>query len=276
MKRIIIFLFVLLNIQVFSQKNFELNTILMNSTFRIQGSGKTGTVFIIGRPSKKDSAKAFYVLVTANHVLADIKTDQAILYLRKEIDTVYSLYPYLIKIRNNGNPLWVKHPDADVAAMYVSLPSDVKINLLPTYFLATDSLISEFEIHPGDDLYCLGYPYGVSASEAGFPILRSGIISSYPLLPSKEIKTFLFDFRVFGGNSGGPVYFIGANRNYKGGVHIGVVRFIMGLVSKQKMIQEEIKSMDETTTKEHPLGLAIIVPATFIRGTINLLPDLDK
>ena len=275
-KAIILVLIFYINIPIFPQRNFELNTILMNATFRIEGSSKTGTVFIIGKPSKKDSTKAFYVMVTANHVLDDIKTDLATLYLRKNVDNNYSLYPYPVRIRNNGTPLWTKNPDADVAAMYIALPHDISIELLTTDFLATDSLISKFEIHPGDELFCLGYPYGVSANEAGFPILRSGIISSYPLLPTREIKSFLFDFQVFGGNSGGPVYFIGVNRDYKGGIHIGSVRFIIGLVSKQKIIEEEIKSLDETTRKEHALGLAIVIPATFIRDTINLLPNLDK
>lgn len=271
-----IFLFVLLfPIAFYAQENLELNTVLMNATFRIEGSGKTGTVFIIGKPSTKDSTKAFYVLVTANHVLNDIKTDNATLFLRKEVNKKYIKMPISLKIRNNGIPLWIKHPEADVAAMYVALPKELSITLLPTFFLANDSLITEYEIHPGDELLCLGFPYGAEANDAGFPILRSGKIASFPLTPTKEIKSFLFDFQVFGGNSGGPVYFIGLNRNYKGGVHIGEVRFIIGLVSEELGVEEQIKSMDEISLKKHPLSLAKVIPSTFISETINLLPDIE-
>jgi len=275
MRKIFFLLILLFPIATNAQEDFELNTILMNSTFRIQGSGKTGTVFIIGRPSIKDTAKAFYVLVTANHVLNDIKTDTAMLFLRKKINKSYIKIPFNLKIRNNGIPLWIKHPETDVAAMYVALPKDNNIPLLPTSFLADDSLITKYEIHPGDELLCLGFPYGAEANEAGFPILRSGKIASYPITPTKEVKSFLYDFQIFGGNSGGPVYFIGYNRIISGKVQFGEVRFIIGLVSEELVIEEQVKSIDEISLKKHPLSLANVIPAIFIRETINLLPSVE-
>jgi hypothetical protein len=254
----------------------------MKSTFRIEGigangNGVTGTVFILGKPSKKDSTKAYLVLITANHVLNDIISDNAILFLRKEVNNKYIKYPWQIKIREKGKPIWIKHPEVDVAAMYVPLGFDEDIPLLPAFFLATDSLISEYGIHPGDELLCLGYPYGASSNEAGFPILRSGKISSYPILPTKEIKSFMYDFRVFGGNSGGPVYFIGTSRPHRNTLNLGEeIRFIMGLVSEELIMNEEIKSLTEVTTRGHQLGLAKVIPASFIQETINLLPDIEK
>ena len=55
-------------------------------------------------------------------------------------------------------------------------------------------------------MMALGFPQGLSANPAGFPILRSGRVASYPLGPSTAFPTFLLDFRVFPGNSGGPVW----------------------------------------------------------------------
>ena len=46
----------------------------------------------------------------------------------------------------------------------------------------------------------------VSADAAGFPILRSGRVASYPLAPASVFPTFLMDFSVFPGNSGGAVF----------------------------------------------------------------------
>ena len=159
--------------------------------------------------------------------------------------------------------------------MYVALPKDNNIPLLPTSFLADDSLITKYEIHPGDELLCLGFPYGAEANEAGFPILRSGKIASYPITPTKEVKSFLYDFQIFGGNSGGPVYFIGYNRIISGKVQFGEVRFIIGLVSEELVIEEQVKSIDEISLKKHPLSLANVIPAIFIRETINLLPSVE-
>ena len=275
MKKTILLTIILFPVLLSAQDKFELNTILMNSTFKIEGSGKIGTVFIIGKPFFNDSTRAFFVLVTANHVLNDIKTDNAILYLRKEVNKKFIKFPYTLKIRKKGKPLWIKHSEVDVAAMYVSLPEDISINLLPTFFLANDSLISAYEIHPGDELLCLGFPYGAEANDAGFPILRSGKISSYPITPTKEIKSFLFDFQIFGGNSGGPVYFVGLNRRYKGVIHIGEVRFIIGLVSEEVVLEEQVKSLDEISFRKHPLSLAKVIPATFIIETIDLLPNME-
>ena len=276
MKKIIFLSIVLISFLLNAQESdIELNTVLMNSTFRIEGSGKTGTVFIIGKPSKKDTSKAYYVLVTANHVLDDIKTDNATIFLRKESNNNITKLPYTIKVRTNGKPLWIKHPDSDVAVMYIALPTEIKFTLIPTLFLATDSLITEYEIHPGDELLCLGFPYGAEANNFGFPILRSGKISSYPITPTKVIKSFLFDFQVFGGNSGGPVYFVGLNRKYKGGINIGEVRFIIGLVSEELVVEEQVKSLSEISIKKHPLSLARVIPAVFIKEAIDLLPSLE-
>src|SRR5216684_6099497 len=73
--------------------NFELNTVLMESTFKIEGrtaSGQQtiGTAFVMGRPYDKPPAdqptKAAYVLITAAHVLDEIRADTAVLHYRRK------------------------------------------------------------------------------------------------------------------------------------------------------------------------------------------------
>ena len=215
----------------------EINTILMRSTFKIAGQGSLGTAFIIGKPAPGDSQKLFYVLVTAAHVLKDIKEEQAILFLRKKQNDGFLKLPIRLTIRKGAKPLWEEHPEADVAVMYVRLPAEADIQLLPMSLLVTDEQLDEYEIHPGDTLSSLGYPYGEEANEAGFPILRSGQIASYPLTPTTKVKTFLCDFRVFRGNSGGPVYFVDRNRPYGGKLALGnKIQFFAGLVSQEKLL----------------------------------------
>jgi hypothetical protein len=58
------------------------------------------------------------------------------------------------------------------------MPDDLHVPVLPIDLLANDDLIEKFEIHPGDELLCLGFPLFVS-SDSGFPILRSGKIASF-------------------------------------------------------------------------------------------------
>lgn len=261
---------------VMAEETFEINTFLMRSTFKIIGENSIGTVFILGKPCKENPDKAYYVLITATHVLANMKGDKAILFLRKKINNLYEKLPWEISIRKEGKNLWINHPEVDVSAMYIALPIDIDIALLPIGILADDETFNKFEIHPGDELLCLGYPFSAEANKAGFPILRSGKIASFPIVPAKETKSFLFDFEVFKGNSGGPVYFVQSTaRAYGGATHIGTIQFIAGLVSEEHIITEEITSLYEKQMKVYPLALAKVIHASFIKETIEMLPSID-
>ena len=261
---------------VIAEETFEINTFLMRSTFKIIGENSIGTVFILGKPCKENPDKAYYVLITATHVLANMKGDKATLFLRKKINNLYEKLPWEISIRKEGKNLWINHPEVDVSAMYIALPIDIDIALLLIGILADDETFNKFEIHPGDELLCLGYPFSAEANKAGFPILRSGKIASFPIVPAKETKSFLFDFEVFKGNSGGPVYFVQSTaRAYGGATHIGTIQFIAGLVSEEHIITEEITSLYEKQMKVYPLALAKVIHASFIKETIEMLPSID-
>jgi S1-C subfamily serine protease len=192
----------------------ELNTILMQSTFRIQGMSaagqiRFGTAFILGRPIKADSTRGTYVLITAKHVIESFIGETATLNLRtQDPDGTWRRVPKQIPLRTADGPRWAAHPSGDVVAMYVDIPHGVAIPLLPTTLLADDQTVARLEIHPGDEASCLGFPLGAQSNDAGFPVLRSGKVASYPLLPTATTKWFLMDFAVPPGNSGGPVYLV--------------------------------------------------------------------
>lgn len=256
----------------------ELNTLLMESTFKIEGRGSIGTGFLLGRPYPNRPGQSRPVLVTAAHVLEDAQGEQATLVLRRRRGALdWERLPITLPIRDGTTLRWTKHPDADVAVMYVTVPPTAVGQLLPTTLLAEDAVLAELEIHPGDELNCLGYPFGQESTPAGFSILRSGKIASYPLLPTKETKTFLLDFRVFNGNSGGPVYFVDANRVYGGRLHLGVEHhFIVGLVTSEIRITQEIQEIYGRRQETYPLALAQVVHASLIREAIRLLPPPDR
>jgi len=253
------------------QETYEINTTLMETTFRIHGPSTTnkaqishGTAFLMGKPTVENRDKAYYVLISAAHVFDDIAGDLATLTLRtKQADGSYAQVPFNIQLRTAGAPLYVRHPEVDVAALYVSMPNNLSFKLLPLDLLSSDEWLTRFEIHPGDELLCLGFPLFAS-SPSGFPILRSGKIASYPIVPTKQHKNILFDFRVFQGNSGGPVYFVDRNRTYGGSTHLGeTIQFVVGLVTSQ---------LNATYYDNRELQVAAIIPASFIVETLNLLP----
>ena len=213
---------------------------LMRSTFKLTGTGSVGTAFILGRPDPSDEDGAFYVLITAAHVLNDIKDEHATLHLRTHKDGLYERRPSSIRIRNGKVPVWKSNKELDLAAMHIPIPEDADILLAGTELLGTDDTIRELELSVGDEVFVLGYPYGAEANGAGFPILRSGKIASFPLVPTAETKTFLLDFEVFAGNSGGPVFINQGVRKVKGNLMSGTFVSVLGLESREKVYKEKL------------------------------------
>lgn len=258
----------------FAESDFkDINTVLMENTFLIEQEKVLGTCFLVLRPFTDEPKRGNYVLVTANHVLEEMKGDIAVIVMRKiDKNGKRTKYLHKVKIRDNGKQLWTQHSSEDVAVMYLGIPKEVKPAItISSNLFSTDEILREFEIHPGDEVFCLGFPLGYFTSE-GYPILRSGKIASYPLTPTGDRRTFLIDFRVFGGNSGGPVYFYDSNRIYKNEVNVGTIKFIMGIVNKQVVINETLQGMTLYQEIQHPLSLAVVTHANIIKETIELLP----
>ena len=83
----------------------------------------------------------------------------------------------------------------------------------------------------------------------------------------------MLDFRIFKGNSGGPVYFVQSTRTYGGATHMETIHFIMGLVSQETLFQQPISGPYSEELRQLQLGLAIVVHASLIRQAIDLLPS---
>jgi hypothetical protein len=253
----------------------NINTMMMEATCKIVGPGSSGSGFILGTPNPTDPKTYFYTLVTAHHVLQAIQGDRATLVLRRLVDRDKQEYQRVeapVEIRKDGNAMWSKHPEVDLAAMFVSLPVGAAPMVIPMSLLLADDQIREFELSPGTELFCLGYPFGAEANPLGFPILRSGKIASYPLLPTILTKTFLFDFTVFRGNSGGPVYLYEKNPLYGGGTHIGTIQGIMGIVTAERNITQKIEQLYERRETVTPLALGEVIHASFIKDLVSKMP----
>jgi S1-C subfamily serine protease len=244
----------------------------MESTFYLEGpSAKErdkvaiGSGMVVTRPCGAIAPDlAAYVLITAAHVLNEISGDSLRLMVRtKQSDGTWQKKIHPVKIRDQGRDRYVKHPAADVAALYTDLPEGVATRPPPIAAFATDSMLERFQIHPGDEVFALGFPLGAPANESGFPILRSGRIASFPLLPQSRTKTFLVDMDTFPGNSGGPVYLWDRHRFYDGAFQMGEIRLIMGLVTGQAF------------ARETRLRITEVVHSNFVLETVLRLPAPD-
>lgn len=231
------------------------------------GTRTVGTGFLISAPGPDGKPRT--VLVTAHHVFERMPGQNArIGYRIANADGSWRYSPQPLKIRDDaGHELWTHHPTRDVAAITIKAPKAFAQAALPLRYLASDETFSAYQINTGDEMMALGFPRGLSANAAGFPILRSGRVASYPLSPPAVFPTFLLDFSVFPGNSGGPVF---VNRPaVPGAAEIdGAISateaaqdagFIAGLLTQQVELNNE------------RLEIGIVTHARFVRETLELM-----
>jgi V8-like Glu-specific endopeptidase len=239
---------------------------LIQATVRLEqpvvgGVGTVGTGFVVTASAPDGTPRV--VLITANHVFARMRRDKVKVGFRVvDASGEWRYAPVNVRIRDAaGDPLWTKHPVHDVAA--IELPSGVTGAALPASDLAGNRGLEALRIEPGDEMMVLGYPHGFSANSAGFPILRSGRVASYPLSPASRYPTYLLDFSVFAGNSGGPVYVVRTGgRAVAGGPPISSVQ-ITGLLTQQMKLDDD------------RLAIGNVTQADYIVETISLMAGVE-
>jgi len=84
-------------------------------------------------------------------------------------------------------------------------------------------------------------------------------------VPTRKYRTFLFDFEVCPGNSGGPVFLADSVSAMPrpGLVLQRKSQAIMGMVTQRV-----------ATTQKDELKLGVVIPATLIKDTIDALPPV--
>ncbi|HEX2801611.1 MAG TPA: serine protease, partial [Phenylobacterium sp.] len=121
---------------------------------------------------------------------------------------------------------------------------------------------SKYSVGAGDEMMALGFPRGLAANPAGFPILRSGRVASFPVAPARIFPTFLLDFAVFPGNSGGPVFISDQSYRRRGADRPSQdLEFIAGLLTQEVELNSE------------RLEIGIVTHAQYIRETIARVSD---
>jgi hypothetical protein len=248
--------------------NMDLSVELMHATVQLEqplgnGTRTVGTGFLISEVAPDGRPRT--VLVTANHVFQQMPGQMARIGYRVEnADGSWSYSPQPLRIRDqSGHELWTHHPSRDVAAIAITAPPEFAKAAIPEDYLAGDDTFIKYKVEAGDELMALGFPRGLAANQAGFPILRSGRIASYPVAPAKVFPTFLLDFSVFPGNSGGPVFMRNPARRLPGDGEQPEqdVEFIAGLLTQQVELNNE------------RLEIGIVTHAKFIRETIALVDN---
>lgn len=246
----------------------SLRTQIVLATYRLEHPQTSGTCFLLQCPDPADETKEQYLLVTAAHAFEGMKSERAKLILRKQDEGgAWQAVPTEIVIREGQKPLWHQHPKEDIAILPIQLPEGVTPHALPLDTLATKEEWNSQTPEPGSLVRCVGFPHApiFKPNAAGFPNTRIGCIADYPLAPIEQHPTFLVDFNVFEGDSGGAIY----SEEFENGPKI------IALVHGQHFIDERFKLIYTEGMIRKRLGLAIVVNSTVILETIEGLDERD-
>ncbi len=241
----------------------DMSVDLIGATVELEqplGSGlrTVGTGFLVSDPGPDGVPRV--ILVTANHVFQKMKGDRATVGFRvQQPDGSWRYAPEKIVIRAGGRELWTHHPVRDVAAIRIVAPPAFAKAAIPLTWLAGDDAMTRYAVAPGDEMMTLGFPQGLSANAAGFPILRAGKVASYPLGPSNDFPTFLLDFHVFPGNSGGPVFLDARAQQTGASGPQPMAHVIAGMLTQEVEVGAE------------NLGIGIVTQARYVRETLSVL-----
>lgn len=235
----------------------DLTIDLINATVQIEQTGSpdkrtVGTGFLVDAPAPDGTPRT--VLVTAAHVLELMPGDDARIGWRFEDGGgAWRYQPSFVPVRSQGQPLWTRHPTQDVAVMTVTAPAAYVKAAIPLAWLADEKTFDDNGVGPGDEMMTMGYPRGLSSNTAGFAIIRSGRVASYPVSPISQFPTFLIDLNVLPGNSGGPV-FMTAYGKRRPGTEYPAAAFVSGVLTKQV-----------------DLEIGVVTHAVFVREAIALM-----
>ncbi|HEX8326658.1 MAG TPA: serine protease [Hymenobacter sp.] len=104
-----------------------------------------------------------------------------------------------------AQPTWFTHPAHGYRVDVVAIPV-CKVNEVPSHLSIFPLNSYPFEVEPavGDEVFVLGYPFGITDSFE-MPIWKKGSIASEPFFPFKGLPMMLIDTATRSGMSGSPV-----------------------------------------------------------------------
>src|SRR2546422_1429093 len=252
----------------------------------VQGDGEAmryrtvGTGFFIGLDygdRSASSAETYRLfLVTNRHVLAG--RDDLLIWVNTKKGAGRGVR---LPLTGGERRSWAAHPDerVDVAVVLINARVLLEAGMELGYFRPTDiayvATMKEHDIGPGEELFVLGFPMGMSGVERNYVIARSGMIARLDDEILASSRTFLIDASVFPGNSGGPVV-VKPNSDSLAGRRPIDQAYLIGMVRSYLPYEEIAYSLltDPPTPRmvfTENSGLADIIPMDCVKEAADAL-----
>lgn len=172
------------------------------------------TVLMIGEGEPRVTPKGSGALVSHKEQLYAITAKHVVQNIPNPIFVYNSKSGYRIRLSTNklteklGHE-WVHHSDVNVDLSIIPFALTQEHDLKA---MSSDSFQSFNNINDGDEVFFMGFPFGLSQSERITPLIRQGCVSLK--FEIEKIwrgiryapKTILIDGNVSAGNSGSPVF----------------------------------------------------------------------
>lgn len=248
--------------------------------------------FLYGERLNRDANQYAVFLVTARHVLDDLKSATAagVMLGQPATSVVMRFNPEPGKSAREF-PLPMEEWFVDDAASMHAAVAPVNIDFLREHgvrrlaFFEDDQSVAdrakatEIGLSEGDGVYVLGFPMGlVEQGQRNFVIVRGGTIARVQDCLVGDRPTFLIDAMVFPGNSGGPV----VSRPSSGavqGTKAQNVSYLIGMIEGYIPYEDYAVSAQTRRPRvifEENSGLAEVTPVDeierVVKGAIEKLP----
>lgn len=224
------------------------------------GANAFATGFIVQSGTGRSTDSAW--LVTARHILDNSAGDTITIGMRRNMRGIFVAQPVQVKIKERGQKLFSCHAEFDLAALKILLPGETDNCMLARDFLADDRRLERSAFGAGSQVLIAGFPYGEACNEAGFPFTRSGIVSSFPVVPASMFPVFYVDFEVFAGYSGAPIVLADSSGSM----------FLVGMALEEVFLEELRPQKNKKTLRtQRGLGLAKALSANVIKEFLNSL-----
>ena len=116
---------------------------------------------------------------------------------------------FTVNSENGNNPKWLEHPEykgqVDVVGVEIENKEELEekcvFNIINKWKSFNDNYVPEVM----DDIFVIGYPWGISGSGGVVPLYKKGCIASEPVINFEGVPKLLIDCRTTKGMSGAPV-----------------------------------------------------------------------
>jgi hypothetical protein len=175
-----------------------------------------------------------------------------------------------IPLYAGANRLWKNppsNPTADVALVKLDGPALWRTFTI-THWEPNSLLPPQYPLHPGEDVFIMGYPYGFHDAVHNLPVFRNAMIASAFRVPFQGLALFLTDGNLQPGMSGSPV--ITKPKNVwvddQGNANLltGTVYYLLGVHSGTYSIAQ---NQPGSPPIQIPLGLGLAWYANLVEET---------